>query len=72
MVTVLYFSIINVFWLLNLCGVGGDASFSPQANLIHHESRRHGSNLLYTPLYHALLNLATFAIGHFIAIIYGR
>ena len=28
LVTVLYFSIINV-----LCGVGGDASFAPQANL---------------------------------------
>ena len=33
-VTVLYFSIINVFWLLNLCGAGGDASFAPQANLV--------------------------------------
>ena len=28
LVTVLYFSIINV-----LCGAGGDASFAPQANL---------------------------------------
>ena len=34
LVTVLYFSIINVFWLLNLCGVGEDASFAPQANLV--------------------------------------
>ena len=32
-VIVLYFSIINVFWLLNVFGVGGDASFAPQANL---------------------------------------
>ena len=32
--TVLYFSIINVFWLLNLCGAGGEASFAPQANLV--------------------------------------
>ena len=31
LVTVVYFSLINVFWLLNLCGVGGDASF---ANLV--------------------------------------
>ena len=29
-VTVVYFSIINVFWLLNLCGAGGDASFAPR------------------------------------------
>ena len=29
LVTVLYFSIINV-----LCGAGGDASFAPQANLV--------------------------------------
>ena len=29
LVTVLYFSIIN-----ELCGVGGDASFAPQANLV--------------------------------------
>ena len=29
LVTVLYFSIINV-----LCGAGGDASFVPQANLV--------------------------------------
>ena len=34
LVTVLYFPIINVFWLLNLCGAGGDASFTPQANLV--------------------------------------
>ena len=34
LVTVLYFSIINVFWLLNLCGAGGNASFAPQANLV--------------------------------------
>ena len=34
MVTVLYFSIINVLWLLNLCGVGGDASFAPRENLV--------------------------------------
>ena len=34
MVTVLYFSIIDVFWLINLCGEGGDASFAPQANLV--------------------------------------
>ena len=27
MLTVLYFSIIEVFWLRNLCGVGGDSSF---------------------------------------------
>ena len=33
LVTVLYFSIINEFWLLNLCGAGGDASFAPQAYL---------------------------------------
>ena len=31
LVTVLYFSIINV-----LCGAGGDASFAPQANLVLH------------------------------------
>ena len=30
LVTVLYFSRINV-----LCGVGGDASFAPQANLVY-------------------------------------
>ena len=29
LVAVLYFSIINV-----LCGAGGDASFTPQANLV--------------------------------------
>ena len=29
LVTVLYFSIINV-----LCGAGGDASFAPQSNLV--------------------------------------
>ena len=34
LVTVMYLSIINVFWLLNLCWVGGDASFAPQANLV--------------------------------------
>ena len=32
--TVLYFSIIIVFWLLNLCGVGGDARFAPHAYLV--------------------------------------
>ena len=31
LVTVLYFSIINV-----LFGAGGDASFAPQANLVYH------------------------------------
>ena len=30
LVTVLYFSIINV-----LCGTDGEASFAPQANLVH-------------------------------------
>ena len=42
LVTVLYFSIINV-----LCGAGGDASFAPQANLVfdkifdnHNEMRK--------------------------------
>ena len=34
LVTMLYFSIIDVFWLLNLCGAGGGASFAPQANLV--------------------------------------
>ena len=36
LVTLLYFSIINVFWLLNLhvCGVGGDASFATEVNLV--------------------------------------
>ena len=34
LVTVLYFSIMNVFWVLNLCGADGDASFVPQANLV--------------------------------------
>ena len=34
LVTVLYFSIINVFWLLNLCGAGGGASFAPLENLV--------------------------------------
>ena len=34
LVTVLYFSIINLFWLLNLCGADGDPNFSPQANLV--------------------------------------
>ena len=34
MVTVLYFSIINVFWLLNLCAEGGHASFATQTNLV--------------------------------------
>ena len=33
-VTVLYFSIIIVFWLLYLCEAGGDASLAPQANLV--------------------------------------
>ena len=42
MMTVLYFSIINVFWLLNLCGAGGDASFAPQANLVG----THSNNVL--------------------------
>ena len=37
MVTVLYFSIISVFWLLNLSGAGGDGSFASQANLVHLE-----------------------------------
>ena len=32
LMTVLYFSIINV-----LCGAGGDASFAPQANLVSEE-----------------------------------
>ena len=32
--TVLYFSIINVFCLINLYGAGGDASFASQANLV--------------------------------------
>ena len=32
LVTVLYFSLINV-----LCGAGGDASFAPQANLVFFE-----------------------------------
>ena len=41
MVTVLYLSIINVFWLLNLCGAGGDASFAPQANLVVKSFRKH-------------------------------
>ena len=30
-----WFSIIDVFWLPNLCGVGGDASFAPQADLVN-------------------------------------
>ena len=34
LVTVLYLSIIDVFWLKNLCGMGGDASFAPEANLV--------------------------------------
>ena len=34
MVTVLYFSIIILFWLLILCEAGGDESFTPQANLV--------------------------------------
>ena len=29
------FCIIGVFWLVNLCGAGGDASFAPQANLVN-------------------------------------
>ena len=28
LVTVMYFSIIDVFWLLNLCRAGGDSSFA--------------------------------------------
>ena len=38
LVTVLYFSIINVLW-----GAGGDASFAPQANLVANavRHRRH-------------------------------
>ena len=32
LVTVVYFSIINV-----LCGAGGDASFAPQANLVFND-----------------------------------
>ena len=32
LVTVLYFSIFDVFWLQILCGADGDASFAPQAN----------------------------------------
>ena len=35
MANVLYFSIITIFWLLNLSGTGGDASFAPQANLVY-------------------------------------
>ena len=41
LVTVLYFSIINVFWLLNLCGAGGDACFAPQSNLVLYISDNH-------------------------------
>ena len=37
--------IINVFWLLNLCGAGGDASFAPQANLVP----RYDFKVLFTP-----------------------
>ena len=33
LVTVLYFSIVNV-----LCGASGDASFAPQANIVSHVS----------------------------------
>ena len=32
-VKVLYFSIINVLWLINLFGLDGDTSFAPEANL---------------------------------------
>ena len=41
LVTVLYFSIINV-----LCGAGGDASFAPQANLVYLCSDNRDSALL--------------------------
>ena len=34
LVTVLYFSIIDIFWLRNLCEAVGDASVAPQANLV--------------------------------------
>ena len=33
-ITVFFYIIINVFWLLNLCGASGDVSFAPQANLV--------------------------------------
>ena len=38
--TVLYFCIINVFWLQNLCGASGDAGFAPQANLVTRDIRQ--------------------------------
>ena len=37
MVTIVYFCIIYVFWLQNLCGVV-NASFAPQAKLALHVS----------------------------------
>ena len=37
--TVLYFPIIIVFWLLNLCRAGGDASFAPQENVVLFETK---------------------------------
>ena len=40
LVTVLYFSIINV-----LCGAGEDASFAPQANLVSLEANRAGNKI---------------------------
>ena len=33
LVTVLYFSIIKVFWLLCLCGAGGEASSANQVTI---------------------------------------
>ena len=34
-VTVLYFSVIDVIWLRNLCEADGDAGFVPQANPVY-------------------------------------
>ena len=45
LVTALYVSIINIFWLLNLCGSGGDASFAPQANLVSTEMTTNMENI---------------------------
>ena len=72
-VTVLLFSIINVFWLLNLRGAGGDASFAPQANLVKacfctgsYASDAHGGRLTHTLSPNHLQNLFfdSFGVQH--------
>ena len=60
---VLYFSVINVFWLLNLWGAGGDANFAPQANLVFFKIFRFSKHVMCTPTCKGWLNVST-SFGH--------